>query len=110
MDSLDGRYNWHDPVDPEAAEFLASSSLLILPAITSWNISTPRGVENLHVIIAGSINYQLDGWTAVSYVGRYDEGGEAICDVGVRVSELQGGLGTGYWVRVENERISISNP
>jgi hypothetical protein len=29
---------------------------LILPAITSWNISTPRGVENLHVIIAGSMN------------------------------------------------------
>jgi hypothetical protein len=34
---------------------LVPTFLLILPAITSWNISTPRGVENLHVIIAGSI-------------------------------------------------------
>jgi hypothetical protein len=32
----------------------------ILPAITSWNISTPRGVENLHVIIAGSIKGPAD--------------------------------------------------
>jgi Trk K+ transport system NAD-binding subunit len=38
--------------------------MVILPAITSWNISTPRGVENLHVIIAGSIN--LEGATGVS--------------------------------------------
>jgi hypothetical protein len=34
---------------------LVPTFLLILPAITSLNISTPRGVENLHVIIAGSI-------------------------------------------------------
>jgi HSP20 family protein len=32
------------------------NGVLILPAITSWNISTPRGVENLHVIIAGSMS------------------------------------------------------
>jgi hypothetical protein len=32
--------------------------VVILPAITSWNISTPRGVENLHVIIAGSISHE----------------------------------------------------
>jgi CBS domain-containing protein len=36
---------------------------LILPAITSWNISTPRGVENLHVIIAGSIMIGSDAKT-----------------------------------------------
>jgi hypothetical protein len=35
--------------------------LLILSAITSWNISTPRGVENLHVIIAGSISLEYTG-------------------------------------------------
>jgi hypothetical protein len=39
---------------------LEISDELILPAITSWNISTPRGVENLHVIIAGSIKARLD--------------------------------------------------
>jgi XapX domain-containing protein len=38
-----------------AETIVAVLALLILPAITSWNISTPRGVENLHVIIAGSM-------------------------------------------------------
>jgi di/tricarboxylate transporter len=50
------------PERPTEVHVLLSGSM-ILPAITSWNISTPRGVENLHVIIAGSmtpVGYQTN--------------------------------------------------
>jgi hypothetical protein len=78
MGGLDGRYNWYDDADPNDAEYLAKSS---------------------------SLDYLPDGQTAVSYVGIYDDEGEAIGDVGVYVSDLPDGLGTVYRVRVENERI-----
>jgi hypothetical protein len=51
MDGLDGRYNWHDDADPDDAEFLAGSS---------------------------SLDYLPDGETAVTYLGIYDDEGEAI--------------------------------
>jgi signal transduction histidine kinase len=46
--------------DAERTFVRLMSQLVILPAITSWNISTPGGVENLHVIIAGSMSYELE--------------------------------------------------
>jgi tRNA-binding protein len=45
---------------------------LILPAITSWNISTPRGVENLHVIIAGSMKVDFGEERLQSAAGLTD--------------------------------------
>jgi hypothetical protein len=49
------------PVVGQLVFFLVVVPALILPAITSWNISTPRGVENPHVIIAGSMNAGIIG-------------------------------------------------
>jgi hypothetical protein len=52
---------------------VAAETRLILPAITSWNISTPRGVENLHVIIAGSISdRQREAIDAALELGYYE--------------------------------------
>jgi hypothetical protein len=68
VDGLDGRYNWHEDTDSEAAEFFAG---------------------------LGSLDYRPDGRTAVAYIGIHERRGEAVGKVGVRVSELSDGVGTG---------------
>ena len=78
MSHLDGRYNWHDDAEPEAAAFLARAS---------------------------SVASREDGETAVAYVGLYDADGRPVGDVGVAVSELPEGLGTVYRVQVADGRI-----
>ena len=76
--ALDGRYNWHDGVDPTRAEFLARASTL---------------------------RYLADGETAINSLGIYDTDAEQIGDVGVSVSDLPDGTDAVYRVEVTDGRI-----
>lgn len=78
MDGLDGRYNWHDGVDPDAAAFLAN---------------------------ADSVRTHEDGETHSGYVGIYDADGNRIGDVGVRMADLPSGFDTVYRIQVADGRI-----
>jgi hypothetical protein len=78
MCGLNGRYNWHDGVDPSEAAFLARPS---------------------------SLHYLPDGETAVAYIGLYDGDARSIGDVGVYVSDLPRSADTVYRVTVSDGRI-----